>query len=81
MTHALSVSPILVFVNVGELSPQEFKDLVKESIAEALEELLGDEKELELRPEIIDRLRASLGGERRGISTAELASKLGISLT
>ena len=68
-------------MKVGELSQQEFKDLVKESVAEALDELLGDDDVLELRPEVAERLRASLAGGEKGISTAELANRLGIELT
>ncbi|MBA4181737.1 MAG: hypothetical protein C0506_14200 [Anaerolinea sp.] len=68
-------------MNVGELSQQEFKDLVKESIAEALDELLGDDAGLELRPEVVERLRASLAAGQEGISTVELANRLGIKLT
>lgn len=68
-------------MKVGELSQQEFKDLVKESVAEALDELLGDDDGLELRPEVAERLRASLAGDQRGISTVDLANNLGIKLT
>jgi hypothetical protein len=48
-------------MKVADLTPEELRTLVRESVAEALEELLGDPDEgLELKEEVKEQLRRSL---------------------
>ena len=65
-----------------DLSKEELKSLIRETIEEVLFELFGDPDEgLELRPEVRERLKRSLErvqrGER-GLSAEEAAEKAGL---
>ncbi len=65
-----------------DLSKEELKSLIRETIEEVLFELFGDPDEgLELRPEVRERLKRSLErvqrGER-GLSAEEAAKKAGL---
>lgn len=68
-------------MKVSELTAEELKALIKEAVAEALEEMLGDpDCGLELREEVKERLCRSLadteGKECQCLS--EVAKKLGL---
>lgn len=55
-------------MKVKELTVEQFKDLVQEAIEEKLEEIIDDpDLGLELREEIKERLRSSLGAMQRGV--------------
>lgn len=67
---------------VAELTVDELKQIIEETMEQKLEEMLGDPDEgLELREEIKARLRRSLEAERRatrGIPAQEVAAELGL---
>jgi hypothetical protein len=69
-------------MKVKELTVEEFKKLVQDTIEEKLQELIGDpDAGLELREEVKKRLRNSLAARRRGekgISIEEVARRLGL---
>jgi hypothetical protein len=65
---------------VAELTVSELRDLISEVVGEKLDELVGDPDEgLELRPQLVEQLRESMGrvarGER-GIPLEEAVSRL-----
>jgi hypothetical protein len=69
-------------MKVKELTVEEFKILIQETIEQKLEEIIGDpDLGLELREEIKERLRSSLaakqGGEK-GIPIDEVARQAGL---
>lgn len=54
-------------MKVKELTVEELKALIQDAIEEKLEEVIGDpDRELELRPEIKERLRHSLTAIKHG---------------
>jgi hypothetical protein len=67
---------------VKELTVDELKELIEQTVERKLVELLGDPDEsLELREEVKARLTRSLARERkgiRGIPAVEVAKKLGV---
>jgi len=67
---------------VKDLSIEELKNLISETVEEKLLEILGDpDWGLELREEVTERLRNSFAAEERrekGVSTEEVAKKLGL---
>ncbi len=67
---------------VEDLSVEELRALIEQTVERKLLELLGDPDEgLELRKEVKARLRRSLARERkgiRGVPAAETAKKLGL---
>jgi hypothetical protein len=69
-------------MKVKELTVEEFKKLVQDTIEEKLQELIGDpDAGLELREEVKKRLRNSLAARRRGekgIPIEEVARRLGL---
>jgi hypothetical protein len=68
---------------VGDLSIDEFKNLIREVVAQTLAEMLGDPDEgLELRDELRIAVQRSLAGVEAGgrtIPAEEVAAKLGLS--
>lgn len=69
-------------MRVKDLSKEELKALIREAVEEVLVELFGDpDKDLELRPEVRERLKHSLariqGGEE-GVSAEEAAKRAGL---
>jgi hypothetical protein len=67
-------------MKVADLTPEELRTLVRESVAEALEELLGDPDEgLELKEEVKERLRRSLDQAEPSLAAEEVAKRLGLS--
>jgi len=69
-------------MKVKELTVEEFKILIQETIEQKLEEITGDpDVGLELREEIKERLRSSLaavqGGEK-GIPIDQVARQAGL---
>lgn len=67
---------------IADLTVEEFKDLVREAITQALLEALGDPDEgLELREDIKAKLQYSLATVQAGgetIPAQEVAAKLGL---
>lgn len=67
---------------VAQMSKDELRELIEESIENKLLELLEDpDRGLELKKEVRERLRRSFAAEERGergISAEELAKRLGI---
>ena len=69
-------------MKVKELTVEELKALIEETIDEKLEEVIGDpDLGLEVREEVKERLRNSLaaaqGGEKR-VPVEEVARRLGL---
>ena len=68
---------------VGDLTIDEFKDLVRETVAETLAEMLSDPDEgLELREDFRAALERSIASVEAGDKTVpadEVATKLGLS--
>ena len=66
-------------LSVADLTIDEFKNLIKEVVAQTILEILGDPDEgLELREEIEERLRHSLSVRSETTSAQEIADKLGL---
>ncbi len=69
-------------MKVQDMTVEEFKALIQETLEEKLEELLGDPDEgLELRPEVRERLKRSLAAVKRGeqgIPIEKVAEDLGL---
>lgn len=69
---------------VKELTLEQLKVLVEEVVQEKLEQMLGDpDKELEVKPELLRELKASLAATRRGkrgIPLEQLAKEMGLDL-
>ncbi len=69
-------------MKVKELTVEEFKILIQETIEQKLEEITGDpDVGLELREEITERLRGSLAAVQRGekgIPIDEVAKQAGL---
>ncbi|HEV8629878.1 MAG TPA: hypothetical protein VGV61_06130 [Thermoanaerobaculia bacterium] len=70
----------IMAATVAELTVSELRDLISEVVGEKLDELVGDPDEgLELRPQLVEQLRESMGrvarGER-GIPLEEAVSRL-----
>ena len=67
---------------VKDLTVDELKMLIEQTVEQKLLELLGDPDEgLELREEIIARLKRSIARERKGVQgipAKEVAKKLGL---
>lgn len=67
---------------VKDLTIEELKELIEQTVEQTLLEWLGDPDEgLEVRDEVKARLRRSLARERKGepgISVEEVAKKLGL---
>ncbi len=69
-------------MQVKDLSIDELKLIIQETVTETIESLLNDpETNLELKPEVEEQLRDSLEKTRngeRGISLEEVAKKLNL---
>ena len=69
-------------MNLGGITRDELKEVVREAVEEVLLELFGDPDEgLELRPEVRERLKRSLRRIRQGetsISVEEVAKRVGL---
>ena len=68
-------------MQVKELTVEELKHLIQETVAETIQSLLFDTDEGKVKPEVkqqlLDSLRRTENGER-GISAEEVAKKLGL---
>jgi hypothetical protein len=68
-------------MTVADLTPEQLKAFVKESVREALEELLSDPDEgLELHEVLVNRLMESDQSPEPNLTLADVAKELGISL-
>ena len=64
---------------VSDLSVEELRHLIKETVVETLDEMLGDPDEgLELREEFVARLKKSLESPEPTIPMEEAAARLGL---
>jgi len=69
-------------MKVNELTVEQLKTLIEETIEERLQEYLGDPDEgLELKEEIIERLKANKADRSPTISFEDVAKKYGIDIT
>lgn len=69
-------------MHVKDLTLEELKTLIRETVLETLEEFLEDpDEDQEMRPEVkqqlLDSMKRTQAGER-GIPVAEVAEKLGL---
>jgi ethanolamine ammonia-lyase small subunit len=68
-------------VKVKELTVEQLKTLIEETVEERFQEYLGDPDEgLEIREEIIQRLKAHKESRKPRIPMEQLAKKHGIEL-
>jgi len=71
-------------MKVAELTVEELRALIEDTVDARLEELMGDPDDgLELREEFEERLRSSLAAAERGekrVSMEEVARRLGLDL-
>ncbi len=71
-------------MKIAELTVEELKALIDETVEAKLEELMGDpDYGLELREDVKERLRDSLAAVERGekpVSVEEVAARLGLDL-
>ena len=64
---------------VAELTIDEFRELIRETVAEVVAELLDDPDEgLEFREEFAVEMERRLSGERKTIPAAEVYRRLGL---
>ncbi len=74
----------MMVTKIKELTVVQLKTLVDELVEEKLGEILGDiDKGLQVKPEVLKELRASLAASRRGkrgIPLEQLAKELGLDL-
>jgi signal recognition particle GTPase len=68
-------------LKVKELTVEQLKELIEDTIEERLQEYLGDPDEgLEVREEIIQRLKENKALKKPRISMEQVAKKYGIEL-
>lgn len=71
-------------MKVKELSVEQLKALIEDTVEEKLQSYLGDpDKGLEVKPELLKELKASLAEARRGkrgIPLEQLAKEMGLDL-
>ena len=69
-------------MKVKDLTVEELKVLIEETVEEKLQEILGDPDEgLEIKEEVIERLKHSMAAIKKGeqgIPIEQVAKKLGI---
>ena len=71
------IPAIMVLMKVSDFTPEQFKALVRESVEEALEDLVGDPDEgLELRDALKARLQTS---KEPSVPAEDVAEELGLS--
>ena len=63
-------------MKISDLSVEEFKALVRASVEEALDDYLAGEADLELAPELVDRLAQSMAADQPTVSTQQLIASL-----
>ena len=72
----------MAYSSVADLTVDELKILIKETVTQTILELFGDpDEDLELREDIQERLRGSLAATQAGGKTTpaqEVAAKLGL---
>ncbi len=68
-------------MKVKELSVEQLKTLIEDTVEERLQEYLGDPDEgLEIRDEIVQRLKTHLASKQPRIPMEQIAKKHGIEL-
>ncbi len=68
-------------MKVTELTVEQLKTLIEDTVEERLQEYLGDTDEgLELKEEVVQKLKAQKESRRRRIPMEEVARKHGIEL-
>jgi hypothetical protein len=64
---------------VSDLSVEELKDLIKQTVQETIDDMLGDPDEgLELREEFVAQLKKSLESDEKMIPLEEVVKKIGL---
>jgi len=64
---------------VSDLSVEELKDLIKQTVQETIDDMLGDPDEgLELRKEFVAQLKKSLESDEKMIPLEEVVKKIGL---
>ncbi len=68
-------------MKITELSVEQLKALIEDTVEEKLQEYLGDPDEgLELREEVIQRLKAHQASRKARIPMEQVAKKYGLEL-
>jgi signal recognition particle GTPase len=66
-------------MKVAELTLEELKTIIGEAVEEKLKELLGDpDAGLELKEEMIERLKSSLSSKEKGTPFEEAKKQVGL---
>jgi len=64
---------------VSDLSVEELKDLIKQTVQETIDDMLDDPDEgLELREEFVAQLKKSLESDEKMIPLEEVVKKIGL---
>lgn len=64
---------------VSDLSVEELKDLIKQTVQETIDDMLGDPDEgLEFREEFVAQLKKSLESDEKMIPLEEAVKKIGL---
>ena len=64
---------------VADLTVAEFKELIRETVAEAVAEMIEDPDEgLELRPEFVEELKRRMSSDKPTVPIAEVSRRLGL---
>jgi ethanolamine ammonia-lyase small subunit len=68
-------------VKVKELTVEQLKTLIEDTVEERLQEYLGDPDEgLEIREDVVQKLRANAASKKPRIPNEKVAKKYGIEL-
>ncbi|HHT9153251.1 MAG TPA: hypothetical protein ACFYEM_06965 [Candidatus Hypogeohydataceae bacterium YC40] len=66
-------------MKLSEITLEELKTLIGETVEEKLKEFLGDpDADLELKEEVVKRLKASLRSKKKGIPFEEAKRRVGL---
>ena len=72
----------MAVLNVTDLTVEELRELIRETVSQTLVEMLGDpDKEMELREDVKERLERSLAmvqAEGKTVPAQKVAAKLGL---
>ena len=68
-------------MNVGELSIEEFKAIIREVVEEALSDYADPDFGFRVRPEFLERIERSMASEGPWIPMDEVERRLGLAAT
>lgn len=63
---------------IADMTVGELRDLIRETVREALLEMVDPDEGLEFRPEIAARIEKALREQPRGVPVAEARRRLGL---